>query len=97
MKEVSWLAGDKIRFTPVAPPKDGEKRISNGRLDELKGFDRERKSRLERVATVVDQAYGHVDFGYVITSHASQGKDRDVAMAAMGSNRFRRSTRSSST
>ena len=33
---------------------------------------------------VVDRHYGHLDFGYVVTSHASQGKDRQVAIAAMG-------------
>ena len=34
---------------------------------------------------IVPKEYGHLDLGYVITSHASQGKDRQLAIAAMGS------------
>lgn len=33
----------------------------------------------------VDREYGHLDFGYVVTSHASQGKTTKLAIAAMGS------------
>ncbi|QDT07450.1 Multifunctional conjugation protein TraI [Rubripirellula lacrimiformis] len=83
-RDVSMAAGDKIRFTAGGTAQDGKKRISNGRLDELKGFDRNGNLILKG-GTVVDQSYGHVDFGYVVTSHASQGKDRHIAIAAMGS------------
>lgn len=34
---------------------------------------------------IVSPSYGHIDHGYVLSSHAAQGKDRTVAMAAMGS------------
>ena len=83
-RQLSLAAGDKIRFSAGGTAVDGKKRISNGRLDELKGFDRNGNLILKS-GGVVDHAYGHVDFGYVITSHASQGKDRHIAMAAMGS------------
>ncbi|WP_425400410.1 MobF family relaxase [Aeoliella sp.] len=76
--------GDKVRFSLGGTTKDKKSRISNGRLDEIKGFDRQGNLILKN-DWVVDKDYAHVDLGYVITSHASQGKDRDVAIAAMGS------------
>ena len=76
-------AGDKIRFSLGGTTKDGKGRISNGRLDEVKGFDRQGNLILKN-GSVVDRNYGHFDLGYVITSHASQGKDRQLAIAAMG-------------
>ncbi|KAA5539999.1 relaxase domain-containing protein [Roseiconus nitratireducens] len=77
-------AGDKVRFSLGGKAIDGKKRISNGRLDAVKGFDRLGNIVLER-GTVIDKDYGHLDLGYVVTSHASQGKDRQVALAAMSS------------
>ncbi|MEM9411300.1 MAG: relaxase, partial [Planctomycetota bacterium] len=64
--------------------RDGKGRITNGRLDEVSGFDRDGNIVLKN-GKVVDRDFGHLDLGYVITSHASQGKDRKLAIAAMGS------------
>lgn len=77
-------AGDKIRFSLGGTTQDNKSRISNGRLDEVKGFDR-RGNLILKNGWVVDKNYAHIDLGYVITSHASQGKDRDVAIGALGS------------
>ncbi len=82
-EKLAIAAGDKIRFSLGGTAIDGKKRISNGRLDEVKGFDRKGNLVLSN-GWVIDRNYGHVDLGYVITSHASQGKDRHIAMAAMG-------------
>ncbi len=76
--------GDKIRFSLGGTTYDKKGRISNGRLDEIKRFDRQGNLVLKN-GWVVSKDYGHLDLGYVITSHASQGKDRDIAIAAMGS------------
>ena len=81
--EVALTAGDKIRLTLGGTSHDG-RRLSNGRLDEVKGFDADGNVKLKSGFTLAKD-YGHLDLGYVITSHASQGKDRDVAIAAMGS------------
>lgn len=81
--EIAFSAGDKIRVTLGGTSTDG-RRISNGRLDEVKGFDENGHLKLKS-GFVIDQSYGHLDLGYVITSHASQGKDRDIAIGAMGS------------
>jgi conjugative relaxase-like TrwC/TraI family protein len=77
-------AGDKIRFTLGGTSRNGSSRISNGRLDEVKGFDQQGNIILKN-GWVVEQNYAHIDLGYVVTSHAAQGKDRQVAIAAMGS------------
>lgn len=82
--ELRIASGDKIRFSLGGTTKNGRGRISNGRLDEVKGFDR-RGNLVLKNNWVVSKDYAHLDLGYVITSHASQGKDRDVAIAAMGS------------
>ncbi len=83
-KKLQIAVGDKIRFSLGGKSKDGKGRISNGRLDEVKSFDRQGNIVLKN-GWVVSKSYAHLDLGYVITSHASQGKDRDIAIAAMGS------------
>ncbi|MEO1525500.1 MAG: MobF family relaxase [Planctomycetota bacterium] len=82
--EVSLAVGDKIRFSLGGTSVNGESRIANGRLDEVASFDEVGNIVLKR-GVIVDKNYGHLDLGYVITSHASQGKDRQVALAAMSS------------
>ena len=76
--------GDKIRFSLGGKAEDGKRRISNGRLDEVQAFDKQGNLKLKSGMTV-SRDYGHWDLGYVVTSHAAQGKDRQLAMAAMGS------------
>ncbi|MCA9861111.1 MAG: AAA family ATPase, partial [Thermomicrobiales bacterium] len=83
-RQLAFAAGDKIRFSLGGTAADGKRRISNGRLDEVQSFDRQGNLVLKS-GCVVDRNYGHFDLGYVVTSHASQGNDRQVAIAAMGS------------
>jgi conjugative relaxase-like TrwC/TraI family protein len=80
----SFAVGDKVRFSLGGKAIDGKRQIANGRLDEVQGFERNGDLRFKS-GLVVSKNYGHWDFGYVITSHASQGKDRDIAIAAIGS------------
>ncbi|MEZ6063744.1 MAG: MobF family relaxase [Planctomycetaceae bacterium] len=77
-------AGDKVRFTLGGTATDRKRRISNGRLDEIKRVDRSGNLVLASGMTIAAD-YGHLDFGYVVTSHSAQGHTRDVAIAAMGS------------
>lgn len=81
---VGFAVGDKVRFSLGGQATDGKRKISNGRIDEVKGFDGDGNLVLKSGMTV-SRHYGHLDLGYVITSHASQGKDCDLAMAAIGS------------
>ncbi len=82
--ELHLSVGDQVRFTLGGTSHDGQRRISNGRLDEVQAIDAQGQLTLKS-GLVVDRNYGHLDLGYVVTSHASQGKDRQVAIAAMGS------------
>jgi conjugative relaxase-like TrwC/TraI family protein len=81
--ELKISKGDKVRFTLGGKSREGT-RIANGHLDEVKKFDLQGNLVL-RSGKTVNRDCAHLDLGYVITSHASQGKDRDVAIAAMGS------------
>lgn len=81
--ELRIASGDRIRFSAGGTSLGGKSRISNGRLDEVKGFDH-RGNLVLKGGQVIDKDFGHLDLGYVITSHASQGKDRDVVIASMG-------------
>lgn len=81
---IGLSVGDKIRFTLGGSATDKKGRIANGRIDEIKAF----QSNGDLVMTsgmIVSRNYGHVDHGFVVTSHSSQGQTRDVAIAAMGS------------
>ncbi|MCA9026697.1 MAG: relaxase domain-containing protein [Planctomycetaceae bacterium] len=80
---ISLAVGDHIRFTLGGKSLQSQ-RISNGRLDEIESFDADGNLILKSGMTI-SRAYGHLDLGYVVSSHASQGKDRTLAMAAMGS------------
>lgn len=79
-----FAIGDKIRFSLGGKAADVKRQISNGRLDEIERFEKNGDIRLVSGMTV-SQKYGHWDFGYVVTSHASQGKDRQVAIASISS------------
>ncbi len=80
---VNLAPGDRVRFTLGGKAADGRRRISNGRLDEVLRLDKRGNLVLKSGMTVAHD-YGHLDLGYVITSHASQGKDVDHAIAAIG-------------
>jgi len=82
-EKISFSVGDHVRFTLGGKSAD-HRRISNGRLDEIEKFDAEGNIVLKS-GMIVSPSYGHLDHGYVLSSHAAQGKDRTIAMAAMGS------------
>lgn len=83
-EETQFAKGDKIRFSLGGTAIDGKRKIANGRLDTVKRIDVHGNLVLESGMTVAKD-YGHFDLGYCITSHASQGKDRDLSIAAIGS------------
>lgn len=76
--------GDKLRFSLGGKAADGKRRFSNGRLDEIKSFDR-RGNLVLKSGMTIDRDFGHLDHGYVLTSHGSQGKTTKLSIAAMGS------------
>jgi hypothetical protein len=71
--------GDRIRVTQGGYA--GSARLSNGRIVEVAGFTGDGNIRT-RDGAVIDKAYGHIDYGYSVTSHASQGSTVDHVLIA---------------
>lgn len=83
-RSIEFAVGDRIRFSLGGKAIDGKRRISNGRVDTIRRITRAGDLELESGLTVTGN-YGHWDYGYVSTSHAAQGKDQSLAIAAIGS------------
>lgn len=82
--KIEVAAGDTIRVTANGKTKDGEHKLNNGSVYQVKGFTKDDDIVLDN-GWVVDRGFGHVAHGYVTTSHASQGKTVDRVLIAMGS------------
>jgi hypothetical protein len=61
--------------------------LNNGSLYEVEGFTRQGDIKLTN-GFVVPKDYGGLTHGYVVTSHASQGKTVDIPLVALGSESF---------
>ncbi|QOJ17867.1 MAG: relaxase domain-containing protein [Phycisphaeraceae bacterium] len=68
--------GDVLRITRNGTTADGRHRLNNGSLYAVRGFDAEGNIVLANGWTV-SKDYAHLAHGYVVTSHASQGKTVD--------------------
>jgi conjugative relaxase-like TrwC/TraI family protein len=66
-------AGDRIRFTANVKTVDGKHRLNNGAVYTVAGATRGGDLRLSN-GWVVGHDVGHVAYGYVTTSHGSQGR-----------------------
>lgn len=83
--EIGLTAGDLIRFTSNGKSLGLVKhKLNNGAVYRLKGFDKNDNLILDNGWTV-KKDFGHLTYGYVSTSHASQGKTVDRVLIAMGS------------
>jgi hypothetical protein len=69
-----------------------KKQVNNGATYEVEGFTREGDIKLSN-GYVLPKNYGGLAHGYVLTSHASQGKTTDVALIALGSESFSAASR----
>lgn len=91
--------GDRVRITKNGRTVDGG-RLCNGELFTVKDFTRKGdlvlsstdRSGKERVK-VLAADYGHLDHGFVVTSHASQGKTVDRVFIGQSSRSFPASSR----
>jgi conjugative relaxase-like TrwC/TraI family protein len=85
-------AGDKLRITMNGFTREGRRgllgrsgyRLNNGSIYDVAGFTKSGDIRLTNGFTV-QKDYGGLDHGFVVTSHASQGKTVDVSLIALGS------------
>lgn len=73
--------GEMIRVTANGSTLDGQHRLNNGSLYQVKGFTEEGHLRLGN-GWVVAAQFGMVAPGYVSTSHSSQGKTVDRVLIA---------------
>lgn len=74
--------GDQIRITRNGKTSVGNHRLNNGAIFTLKKFDADGNIILTN-GWKIDRDYGHLAHGYVVTSHASQGKTVDRVFIAM--------------
>ena len=89
-KSTNISRGDKIRITGNGKASDG-KHLFNGSLFQVNGFDKEGNIKLSNGSTI-SKNYGHFSLGYVVTSHASQGKTVDKVIISQSSMSFRASS-----
>lgn len=83
-KTVPIGRGDMIRFSQNGFTADGKHRLQNGDIRQVKGFTRSGDIRLNN-GWVVSRSFGHIQHGYAVTSHASQGKTVDHVLVAINS------------
>jgi conjugative relaxase-like TrwC/TraI family protein len=76
--------GDVVRITHNGFTLDGQHRLNNGALYRVHHFDDGGNLVLSNGWTV-DKNYGHLAHGYVVTSHASQGKTVDRVFVGQSS------------
>jgi conjugative relaxase-like TrwC/TraI family protein len=87
--------GDKLRITMNGFTREtrlgllgkGGDRLNNGSIYDVAGFSKTGDIRLTNGFTV-QKDYGGLTHGFVVTSHASQGKTVDVSLIALGSESF---------
>lgn len=85
-------AGDILRITRNGMTADGEHRLNNGALYTVKGFTKAGDIRLTNGWTI-SKDYGHLAYGYVVTSHGSQGKTVDRVFIGQSSESLPASSR----
>jgi conjugative relaxase-like TrwC/TraI family protein len=90
-KEIPLSKGDKIRITGNGKAQDG-KHLFNGMLYQITGFDKQGNIKLSNGSTL-PKDYGHLTSGYVMTSHASQGKTVDKVIISQSSMSLRASSK----
>jgi len=95
-EHVALSAGDRLRITQNGFTREtrrgalkagGKDRLNNGAVYEVEGFTPQGDIKLGN-GFIVPKDYGGLTHGYVVTSHASQGKSIDVSLIALGSESF---------
>lgn len=88
-QDINLAQGDKIRITQngFAQRNDKKLRLDNGSIHEIKEVSTKGNIILKNGATI-QKDYGHISHGYVVTSHASQGKTVNTVLVAQSSQSF---------
>jgi hypothetical protein len=77
-------AGDRLRVTARGETMDGKHRLNTGSLFTVTGFTKEGNIVVDN-GWVISREFGHIAHGYVVTSHASQGKTVDTVLIGQSS------------
>ncbi len=85
-------AGDLIRITHNGQTADGQHRLDNGAVFQIREFDEAGDIILQN-GWRIDKDWGHFDYGYVRTSIASQGKTVDRVFIGQSSTSLPASSR----
>jgi hypothetical protein len=80
-------SGDLIRITAGGRTKDGHHRLNNGSVFEVAAIEDSGDVRLSN-GWLLDRNFGHLAYGFVSTSHASQGRTVDHVFIAESSDSF---------
>ncbi|MGH7973584.1 MAG: AAA family ATPase, partial [Limisphaerales bacterium] len=93
-EKLALAEGDKLRITLNGYTRETRRgagkqgdRLNNGALYQVEGFTRAGDIKLTN-GFVIPKDYGGLTHGYVVTSHASQGKTVDIPLVALGSESF---------
>ncbi len=89
-RAIQVAVGDRIRITKNSSDRN-RKRLTNGTLSTVVAVETDRLTLED--GSVLARDFGHVDHGYVITSHASQGKTVDHVLIVQSSYSFAASSR----
>lgn len=84
--------GDLVRITRNGMTADGRHRLNNGAMYTIAGFTGTGDIRLSNGWTLAAD-FGHLSYGYVVTSHASQGKTVDRVFIGQSSDSLPASSR----
>ena len=90
--EIAFAPGDMLRVTQNGKTADNRHRLNNGDLYRIQRFDQAGNIVLEN-GWKVAKDYGHLTYGYCVTSHASQGKSVDRVLIGQSADSFPASSR----
>jgi ATP-dependent exoDNAse (exonuclease V) alpha subunit len=91
-RSLTLAPGDLVRITRNGFTADRTHALNNGSVYRIKRFDQRSDIVLENGWTVAKD-FGHLAYGYVSTSHASQGKSVDEVFVGQSSLSFPASSR----
>lgn len=79
--------GEVLRITHNGKTLDGRGRLNNGDLLHVTGFDKSGNILTQEKKTIAKE-FGHLDYGYVTTSHGSQGTDVNRVLIGQSADSF---------
>jgi hypothetical protein len=85
--QLKLAVNDRVRVTVNGKTKDGGHRLKNGALFTVKAFTQQGDLVVDH-GWVISKDFGHLAYGYVVTSHASEGKTVDKVYIGESSQSF---------